>query len=103
MSENSELGPQLDRATEGWIEHRRRLRTRLPEPTPEQLEAARLRLERDEEERKLWLNRIELLSPDQIREIANELPAILELGETSARGHRGPDDSANGSQGSEQV
>ena len=29
--------------------------------------------------------------------------AILEPGETSARGHRGPDDSTNSSQGCEQV
>ena len=72
MSENNEPGPQLDRATKGWIAHRRRLHTKPLEPTPEQIEAARLRLERDEIARQEWLKRIANMTADEIEALENE-------------------------------
>lgn len=104
MSESSQAPEPNDLASQGWVKFKQGLhKYRVSQPTEEQLEAARLKIEQDELERQIWMSRIESLSPDQIREIANERPAILELGETNSRGQRGPDDSTNSSQGSEQV
>lgn len=50
-----------------------------------------------------WIAHKKRYFQNPVGEPPTDPTAILELGETSARGHRGPDDSTNRSQGSEQV
>jgi hypothetical protein len=86
MSERAEVPAPVQPWLKGWLEHKRRLHEKPPEPTPAQVEAASLRFEQEEIACQEWLERIANLSAEQIEALEKERDLnLLFLWRTSLR------------------